>query len=223
MARTSPHSSDALPAPVAPAIRTCVPWSLTSQGSPSSRLPTGSALRSGLAGIGRAGTRTARASRRMNSSTTAPDRADRTRHSIAPNPCARLSACSAKSAGDWPETSRTMHPVGIPGSGDLAQHGQQGPALIPGSHPGDRHHRGPPAPVAPGPPLAPGRAADPPGERARPEPPPGGQHDDDGQDQGHEGDPAELDPDHRGQRPGRWRPADAGRSAGRSSPAAGRT
>ena len=92
MARTSPHSSDALPAPVAPAIRTWVPWSLTSQGSPSSRRPTGSAFRSGLAGMGRAGTRAARASRRMNSSTTAPDRAVRTRHSIAPNPCARFSA-----------------------------------------------------------------------------------------------------------------------------------
>ena len=107
MARTRPHSSEALPAPVAPAISTCVPWSLTSQGSPSSRLPTGSAFRSGVAGIGRAGTRAARASRRMNSSTTAPDLAVRTRHSSALNPCARLSAWSAKSAADCPETSRT--------------------------------------------------------------------------------------------------------------------
>ena len=54
-----------------------------------------------------AGMMAARASRRTNSSTTAPDWADRTRHSSAPNPWARLSARSAKSAGDWPETSRT--------------------------------------------------------------------------------------------------------------------
>ena len=57
--------------------------------------------------MGRAGTRAARASRRMNSSTTAPDLAVRTRHSSAPNPCARFSAHLAKSAADWPETSRT--------------------------------------------------------------------------------------------------------------------
>ena len=31
----------------------------------------------------------------------------RTRHNMAPNPCARFSAHSAKSAGDWPDTSRT--------------------------------------------------------------------------------------------------------------------
>ena len=55
MARTRPHSSEAFPAPVAPAISRCVPCSRTSQGSPSSRRPTGSALRSGLAGIGQGG------------------------------------------------------------------------------------------------------------------------------------------------------------------------
>src|SRR5262249_35190611 len=38
------------------------------------------------------------------------------------------------------------------------------------------------------------------GERDRPEPPPGRQDDDGGQDQGREGDPAELDPRHRDQR-----------------------
>jgi hypothetical protein len=54
-----------------------------------------------------AGMMTARASRRTNSSTTAPDLAERTRHSIARNPCARLSARLAKSATHWPETSRT--------------------------------------------------------------------------------------------------------------------
>jgi hypothetical protein len=43
----------------------------------------------------------------MNSSTTAPGLAVRTRHSIAPNPCARFSAQAAKSVTDWPETSRT--------------------------------------------------------------------------------------------------------------------
>ena len=31
----------------------------------------------------------------------------RTRHSRAPNPCARFSALAAKSAAAWPETSRT--------------------------------------------------------------------------------------------------------------------
>src|SRR5438270_136696 len=117
MARTRPHSSDALPAPVAPAIRTWVPWSLTSQGSPSSRLPTGSAFRSGIAGVG--------------------------------------------------------------------------------------------------------RAADPPGERNRPEPPPAGQHDEDGQDQDDERDPAELDPGHRnqgqdasGQRMPEDQPGDPGQQPG---------
>ena len=43
----------------------------------------------------------------MNSSTTAPDFAVRTRHSSARNPCARFSAHLAKSAAHWPETSRT--------------------------------------------------------------------------------------------------------------------
>ena len=37
----------------------------------------------------------------------APDLAERTRHSSAPNPCARLSARLATSAADWPDTSRT--------------------------------------------------------------------------------------------------------------------
>jgi hypothetical protein len=54
----------------------------------------------------------------------------------------------------WSLTSQDMHAVGVPRGGDLAQHGQQGPALIPGSHPGNGHDRGPAAPVAPGPPLA---------------------------------------------------------------------
>ena len=57
--------------------------------------------------MGRAGTIAARASRRTNSSTTRPDRAVRTRHNMAPNPCARFSAHLARSAGDWPDTSRT--------------------------------------------------------------------------------------------------------------------
>ena len=98
-------------------------------------------------------------------------------------------------AGDQPD----HHPVGVPGRGHLAEHGQQGPALIPRRYPGDRHHRGPPAAVAPAPPSAPGRAADPAGERDRPVPPPGPGDDEDGQDQGHQGDPAEPDPDHRGE------------------------
>ena len=177
MARIRPHSSDALPAPVAPAISRCVPCSRTSQARPSSRRPTGSARRSGWAGMGRAGTMAARASRRTNSSTTRPDRAVRTRHNMAPNPCARFSAHSARSAGDWPDTSRTGHPVGVPGGGHLAEHRQDNPALMPGRHPGDGHHPGPAAPVAPpAPPLAPRRASDPAGERGRPEEPPGGQH-----------------------------------------------
>ena len=95
------------PAPAAPATSTWVPCSRTSHGSPASRLPTGRALRSGRSGTGMAGTMRARASRRTNSSTTAPDRAVRTRHSIAPNPCARFSARFATSAADWPETRRT--------------------------------------------------------------------------------------------------------------------
>ena len=57
--------------------------------------------------MGKAGITVARASRRTNSSTTAPDLAVRTRHSRAPNPWARLSARAAKSATHWPETSRT--------------------------------------------------------------------------------------------------------------------
>ena len=44
---------------------------------------------------------------KADSSSTAPERAVRTRHNMAPNPCARLSARSAKSAADWPDTSRT--------------------------------------------------------------------------------------------------------------------
>ncbi len=49
----------------------------------------------------------ARASRLTNSSTSAPDRAERMRHSRAPNPWARLSARLAKSSAHWPETSLT--------------------------------------------------------------------------------------------------------------------
>jgi hypothetical protein len=107
MARTIDHSSEAFPAPVAPAISTWVPCTRTNQTSPSSRLPTGSARRSTYAGRARAGMMAARASRRTNSSTRAPGEALRIRHSMAPNPWARLSARAAKSAADWPDTSRT--------------------------------------------------------------------------------------------------------------------
>ena len=64
-------------------------------------------LEVGAVGMGWAGMTAARASRRTNSSTTAPDLAVRTRHSSARYPWARLSALLAKSAADWPETSRT--------------------------------------------------------------------------------------------------------------------
>ena len=86
------------------------------------------------------------------------------------------------------------HPVGVPGRGHLAEHRQDDPALMPGRHAGDGHDPGPAAPVEPAPPLAPRRIGDPPGERARPEVPPGGQ---DHHDPGHQEDeprPADVDP-----------------------------
>ena len=175
MARTRPHSSEAFPAPVAPAISTCVPWSLTSQGRPSSRRPTGSAFRSGRSGIGTGGDEGGQgvAADELQHHRPGPGGADPAQQGAEPvrQVVGVLSEVGRGLPGDQPD----VYPVGVPGGGDLAQHGQQGPALIPGRHPGDRHDRGPAAPVAPGPPRAPGRAADPPGERDRPEPPPGGQ------------------------------------------------
>ena len=225
MARTRPHSSEAFPAPVAPAISTCVPCSRTSQGSPSSRLPTGSAFRSGCGGD-RAGRGRGRPGRR-GGRTPAPPRPDlavRTRHSMAPNPCARLSAHSAKSAGGLAGDQPDLHPVGVPGGGDLAEHGQDDPALIPRGHPGDGHAPRPSGAGSRQPRHLPraGRA-DPAGERDRPEPPPGGQHHDDRGGQGDEAEPA--------QRSARSAPATrqdarghagAGRPAGPAGPAAGR-
>ena len=70
------------------------------------RLPTGSAVRSGWAGIGSAGTMAARASRRTNSSTTRPDRAVRTRHNWRRTVRQGLGALGDISRG-LAETSRT--------------------------------------------------------------------------------------------------------------------
>ena len=176
MARIRAHSSDALPAPVAPAISRCVPCRRTSQARPSSRLPTGSAVRSGWAGMGRAGTIGGQgvAADELQHHPPGPGRADPAQHGAEPvrQVLRAPGQISRGLAGHQPD----RHPVGVPGGGDLAEHRQDNPALMPGRHPGDGHHPGPPAPVAPpAPPLAPRRASDPPGERGRPEEPPGGQ------------------------------------------------
>ena len=163
----------------------------------------------------------ARASRRTNSSTTRPDRADRTRHNRAPNPCARFSAHLAKSAADWPETSRTCTRSVYRVAVTLPSTGQDDPALIPRGGPGDGHHPGPAAPVPPAPPRTPGRTGDPAGERARPEPPPGRQDHHGPGHQDDQADPPEIDPGRAPAPPGCWRPAGAGRSAGPARRAAG--
>ena len=100
--------TDPFPAPVAPATRTWEPSSRSSHGDPSSHRPIASPARSTRSAMGRAGTGAASASRRTSSSTISPGAAGRTRHRWTPNPCARPSARSAKSAGDWPETSLTV-------------------------------------------------------------------------------------------------------------------
>ena len=87
-----PQISEAFPAPVDPASSRCVPRSRINHGVPSSHRPIGSAEKSARAGTANAGTGTARASLRTNSSTRLPARASRMRHNSAPNPWARLSA-----------------------------------------------------------------------------------------------------------------------------------
>ena len=176
---------------------------------------------SGRSGMGRAGTITARASRRTNSSTTRPT-----------GPCGPGTT--------WRRTVRQVlralgeigrglaqhqpdgHPVGVGGGGHLAEHRQDDPALMPGRQPGDGHHPGPPAPVAPpAPPPAPRRASDPAGERGRPEEPPGGQHHHDPGEQEDQAQPADVQPGQHQHGQRRWRPPGAGRSAGPARPAAG--
>ena len=91
------------------------------------------------------------------------------------------------------------HPVGVPGGGDLAEHGQQDAALVLRGQVGDRHDTGPPAPVEPGPPLPAGRGFHPAGERGRPEPPPGRQDHHHPGGQADKAEPAEVDPGDREQ------------------------
>ena len=181
MARTRPHSSEAFPAPVAPAIRTCVPCSRTSQGRPSSRRPTGSALRSGAAGDREGGDEGGQgvAADELQHHRPGPGGADPAQQGA--EPVRQVVRVVGEVGRGLPGDQPDVYPVGVPGGGDLAEHGQQDPALIPRGDPGDGHDPGPAAPVAPGPPRAPGRAADPAGERDRPEPPPGRQDHDDGQ------------------------------------------
>jgi hypothetical protein len=87
-ARIRDHSTDPLPAPVAPAIRTCVPSNRSSHGIPRSVTPSGSASRSGTSGTGSAGMGFTSGSRRVKSSQIRPGRSTRTRQSSAPKVCA---------------------------------------------------------------------------------------------------------------------------------------
>jgi hypothetical protein len=88
-----------------------------------------------------------------------------------------------------------LYPVGVAGSGDLAEYRQQDPALVDAGEPADGHHRAPAAAVEPGPPLTPGGGGDPAGERDRPRPPPHTQDRSDGQDQVGEAGTASVQPD----------------------------
>ena len=98
-ARISDQITEPLPAPVAPAISTCVAASRSRHGEPSSHWPMGSPARSASPVIGSAPIGSASVSARTSSSTTTPGAAPRIRHSRAPNACARFSARASKSAG----------------------------------------------------------------------------------------------------------------------------
>ena len=124
-----------------------MPCSRTSQGSPSSRRPTGSALRSGWAGTGQGGDDGGQGvaadelqHHRAGSGGADPaqQRAEPVRQVVGP-----LGEVGRGLPGDQPD----LHPVGVPGGGDLAQHGQDDPALIQRGQVGDGHHPGPAAPV----------------------------------------------------------------------------
>ena len=108
VARIRDQMTDPFPAPVAPATRT---WEPSSRSSHGDHPHTGrSPARPDPLGRGWAGPGPGRrpASRRISSSTISPGAAGRTRHRWTLNPCARPSARSAKSAGDWPDTSLTV-------------------------------------------------------------------------------------------------------------------
>ena len=172
-----------------------MPCSLTSQGSPSSRLPTGSALRSGRSGDGDGGDDEGQgvAADELQHDGAGPGGADPAQHRAEPvrQVLRPLRDIGRGLPGDEPD----LDPVGVAGGGDRAQDGQQDPALIQRGYSGDGHHPGPPAPVAPpGPPLAPRRAADAAGKGGRPEEPPGRQdHGDPGRQRG-QAEPAGIDP-----------------------------
>jgi len=106
-ARISDQITEPFPDPVAPAISTCVAASRSRQGVPSSHRPTGSLARSTSLVMGSAGIGSARVSARTSSSSSTPGARSRTRHSRAPNACARFSDRSAKSAGACPVTRPT--------------------------------------------------------------------------------------------------------------------
>ena len=78
------------------------------------------------------------------------------RHSMAPNPWARFSARAAKSAADWPTPAGPV-PGRCSGLPKPCPGRAADPALVDRGEAADGHHRGPAAPVMPGPPLAPRR------------------------------------------------------------------
>ena len=83
----------------------------------------------------------------------------RTRHSMRAEPVRQVVGDVGDLGGGLAGHEPDLDPVDVAGGGDLAEHRQDDPALIPRGQPGDRHHRRPPAPVPPRPPLAAGRDA----------------------------------------------------------------
>ena len=155
------------PAPVAPASRRWVPCSRTSQGRPSSRRPTGRRAQVGPVGDGQGGDDGGQGvtADELQHHRAGPGGADPAQQGA--EPVGQVVGPVGEVGRALPGHQPDVHPVDVPGGGDLDQHGQDDPAPVAGGQVGDAGHRGPLAAVAPGPPLAPRRRGHPPGE-ARP-------------------------------------------------------
>ena len=152
-----------------------MPCSRTSQGEPSSRRPTGRALRSTCPAIAMAGDDGGEgvAADELQHQVAGPGGADPAQHRAEPvrqvlRPSGEVGDRLAGDDGD-------LYPVGEPGRGHLAEHGHQQLSAVDRGQAGDGQHGQPVALIIATAPLAPGRVGEEPGERHRPEPPPGGQ------------------------------------------------
>ena len=108
-ARTSDHSTDPFPDPVAPATRTWEPSSRSRHGDPFSHRPMGNAARSTPVDSSAAPewTRLVRPSLWVNSNQIRPGRATTTRTRCTSKVCASCVVCRSKSSGDCPDNRST--------------------------------------------------------------------------------------------------------------------